>query len=117
LAYLAIVSAKITLDAQPTDFNNGKHAYGTGPYKFVEYVPGDRVVLAANADYWGGKPRWQKVTIKPMTNAASRTAALLAGDVDVISDVSPTDIPRLKADKRLLVIETVSNRIIFWTID
>ncbi|MBM3600866.1 MAG: ABC transporter substrate-binding protein [Alphaproteobacteria bacterium] len=117
LAYLAIVSHKIGIDAQSTDFNNGKHATGTGPYKFVEFVPGERTVFAANADYWGGKPRWQKVTVRPMVNAASRTAALLAGDVHVISDVSPTDIPRLKSDNRLTVTETVSNRIIFWTID
>jgi peptide/nickel transport system substrate-binding protein len=117
IAYLAIVSRKIGMDATPQDFNNGKHAYGTGPYKFESYAPGDRIVLGANPDYWGGKPHWQKVTIRPMTNAATRTAALLAGDVDVINDLPPTDVPRLKSDPRFLVTESVSNRIIFWTID
>jgi len=117
LAYVGIVSHRIGIDAKPTDFNIGKHAIGTGPYKLVEYVPGDRVILAANPDYWAGKPRWQKVTVRALPNDASRVAALLAGDVDVIGEVPPTDVARLQADKRFLVTQNVSNRIIMWTID
>jgi peptide/nickel transport system substrate-binding protein len=117
LAYLAIVSSKIGDKALPEDFNNGKHAIGSGPYKLVEFRFGDRLVLAPNPDYWGGKPRWQKVTMKPLTNARSRLAALLAGDVDVIADVPLTDVPRLKSDRRFTLAEIVSNRIIFWSLD
>jgi len=117
IAYLAIVSRKVGLDARPEDFNNGKHTYGTGPYKFVKHTPGDRTELVANPDYWGVQPHWKSVTIRPMTNAAARTAALLAGDVDTINDVPPTDISRLKSDPRFLVTQSVSNRIMFWTID
>jgi peptide/nickel transport system substrate-binding protein len=117
LAYLGIVSAKTGPDAQPTRFNSGELAIGTGPYRFVEYVPGSRVVLSAHADYWGDKPRWSRVVIRPISTPASRMAALLAGDVDVIADVPPVDVPRLRADKRFVMSETVSNRIIFWTLD
>jgi peptide/nickel transport system substrate-binding protein len=117
MAYLGIVSAKIGLDAAPEDFNNGKIAQGTGPYRFVEFQRGDRIEVAANADYWGAKPRWQKVAFKPLTNARSRTAALLAGDVDVIADVPLVDVPRVKADSRFLVTDIASNRVMFWTLD
>src|SRR5262249_43088138 len=62
LAYIGIVNSKIGMDAAPEDFNNGKHAIGTGPYKFVEFRSGERLVMAANPDYWGGRPHWQTVT-------------------------------------------------------
>jgi peptide/nickel transport system substrate-binding protein len=117
LAYLAIVSARIGLGAMPGDFNTGRHAIGTGPYRFVEFVSGSRVVLAPNPDHWGEKPAWSRVTVRPIPNAAARTAALLAGDVDVIGDVPPIDVPRLRRDPRFVVSDIVSNRIMFWTLD
>jgi peptide/nickel transport system substrate-binding protein len=117
IAYLGIVSSKIGLNALSEDFNSGKIAYGTGPYRFVEFKRGDRIELAINGDYRGEKPRWQKVILKPLTNARSRTAALLAGDVDMIADVPLVDVPRFKADNRFLVTDIASSRIIFWTLD
>ena len=43
-------------EQSPTvDFNGGRAAVGTGPFKFVEYIPGDRIVLARNDAYWGPK--------------------------------------------------------------
>lgn len=43
--------------SQPDDYNNGKAMIGAGPYKFVEWVPADRLVMVANPDWWGGKPK------------------------------------------------------------
>src|SRR5690606_18598055 len=57
------------------DFNNGKLAVGTGPYRFEEFVKGDRLVLTKNADYWGGEPEWDKVTFKPISSDGLRVAA------------------------------------------
>ena len=54
---MRIISKKNAEGATTADFNSGKAAIGTGPYKFVEYIAGDRIVLQANADYWGGKPK------------------------------------------------------------
>ena len=83
LSTIHIISKKA--EQAPTgDFNNGKAAIGTGPFKFVEYVPGDRIVLARNDAYWGDKPHWAKVTLKLITNNSARVAALLAGDVQLI---------------------------------
>ena len=90
---------------------------GSGPFKFVEYVPGDRIVMTANADYWGGKPKWDKVTMKPIKSGPSRVAALLAGDVDVIEGVPTADITRLKKDPKLQLSSGTSNRVIYLHID
>jgi peptide/nickel transport system substrate-binding protein len=117
LSSIAIVSARIGRDADPGSFNKGETAIGTGPFKFVEWLAGSHLKLAANPDYWGGRPRWDEVTIRPITNAGARVAALLAGDVDVIADVPPIDIARLGREPNLSLWRDVSNRVIFWTMD
>jgi peptide/nickel transport system substrate-binding protein len=62
---------------------------GTGPYKFVEWVRGSHVTLEANVDYWGGAPDIGEVTFRPIEEAATRLAALQAGEVDVVTDLIP----------------------------
>ncbi|MBI3710138.1 MAG: ABC transporter substrate-binding protein [Proteobacteria bacterium] len=117
LAQISIVSAKRTRDVPSTSFNGGAAAIGTGPYKFVEFMPGSHVTFAANADYWGGAPPWSKVTLKLLSNAGSRLAALLAGDVDAIAEVPTTDIGRLARDGRVVLSQGPSNRVMFWAMD
>lgn len=99
------------------DFNKGSAAIGTGPYKFVEWVPGNRLVLARNDSYWGPKPDWGKVIMRPITNNAARVAALLAGDVDFIENVPTADLARLKTNPAVRVVQTVSNRVIYLHLD
>ncbi|MDR3099542.1 MAG: ABC transporter substrate-binding protein [Paraburkholderia sp.] len=96
LASVHIVSKHIGEKSQTDDYNSGRAMIGTGPYKFVSYTPGDRVEMVRNDQYWDGKPLWAKVDYRYVNNGAARTAALLAGDVDVIDKVSASDIPRLK---------------------
>lgn len=99
------------------DFNNGKATIGTGPFKFGEHVKGDRTVLMRNDAYWGEKTEWDKVTIKPITNAAARVAALLAGDVDFISKPPTQDLPRLEKDPKVKLSSGLSNRVIYLHMD
>ncbi|MEM9028496.1 MAG: ABC transporter substrate-binding protein [Pseudomonadota bacterium] len=117
LTTFGIVSKKHGEGATTADYNSGKAAIGTGPFKFVEYVPGDRIVLQANENYWGGKPKWDKVTLKPIKSGPSRVSALLAGDVDVIEGVPTTDIERLKKDPNLQLSSGISNRVIYLHLD
>src|SRR5690606_12545621 len=56
LAQVYIISRSATGSATTADFNTGKAAIGTGPYRFVEWQRGDRLVLKRNDAYWGGKP-------------------------------------------------------------
>ena len=117
LTNVGIISRKIGQDAKTPDYNSGKAALGTGPYKLVEWVQGDRLVLQRNEGYWGAKPHWDRVIVKPITNPASRTAALLAGDVDVINNVPSSDIARLKQDARLSLSQGLGLRLYYLSLD
>ena len=99
------------------DFNDGKATIGTGPFRFVGYVPGDRVTLARNEAYWGAKPHWQRVTLRFVTNTAARVAGLLAGDLQVIDDVPPVDIASLRARPDVTLARARSNRVMFLHMD
>jgi len=111
-----IISDK-AVDATTEDFNSGKATAGTGPYKFIEWVPGDRLVLERNESYYGTKPEWDKVVYKPIKSGPSRVAALLAGDVDFIDNVPTIDIKRLEKDPKLSLSQGISNRIIYLHMD
>jgi len=104
-------------NAKTEEFNAGTMAIGTGPYRFVSYRPGDRVELARNDGYWGQRQPWQRVHYRIITNDSARTAALLAGDVDVIDQVATSDIARLRRDARVGMAEITSLRIVYLHID
>jgi peptide/nickel transport system substrate-binding protein len=103
--------------ASTAEFNAGRAMIGTGPYRMQEYTPGSQVVMVRNPHYWGPAEPWSKVTARIMSNNATRTAALLAGDLDVIDNVGPADMPRLRASSRHRVVDAVSNRVIYLMID
>lgn len=117
LAHIAVVDRRIGHDAPPSVFTTSAGANGTGPYKFVEFLPGDRLVLMANPLYWGEKPRWDRVTLQTMRTPAARLAALLAGDVDAIAEVPTVDVERLKRENKIVLSQGISNRVIFWAMD
>src|SRR5690606_19573130 len=71
LASIHIVSKHIGEKSATEDYNSGKAMIGTGPYKFVSYTPGDRVIMTRNDDYWGEKQIWEKVNYRYINNAAS----------------------------------------------
>jgi len=113
LGSVYILPKAVAEKATTEDFNSGKAAIGTGPYKFVEYVPNQRVVMKANYGYWGGEEPWDKVTFKILTNSAARVAALLSGDVQMIETVPTSDIAKLSSDKNFALSDKVSNRVIY----
>jgi len=117
VSVLSIISVEAGQDASTEDYNSGKAAIGSGPFKFAEYVPGDRIVFERNDDYWGEKPVWDKVTFKPIDSNPSRVAALLAGDVDMIESVPTTDIESLKGEEDISLSQGISNRVIYLHLD
>ncbi len=112
-----IVSRKNGENATTADYNSGKAAIGTGPYREVEWVPGDHITLERVDGYYDARPDWQRVIYKPITNDAARVATLLSGDVDLISNVPGNDISRLKQDPDITLGTMESNRCYFWTLD
>lgn len=99
------------------DFNAGRAAIGAGPYRLVEFVPGDRVVLQRNDNYWGPRPHWQRVTLRLIANDAARVAALLAGDVQIIENVPPDSVQRVRSNQQINVAQITSNRVIYLAMD
>jgi peptide/nickel transport system substrate-binding protein len=97
-ANVFIVSAKAARGATTADFNSGKAVVGTGPYKLVEWVSGERLVVDRNEKYWGPRPAWARVTEKVIAKDPSRLASLLAGQVDAIDAVPIPDLERLRKD-------------------
>ena len=96
ISSIYIVSKHVGEKSRTEDYNAGRAMVGSGPYKFVSHTPGDRTVFERSPSYWGPKPVWDKVTYRFINNGAARTAALLAGDVDMIDKVAVTDVDKLR---------------------
>jgi peptide/nickel transport system substrate-binding protein len=90
------------------EFNSGKLAIGTGPYRLASFIHGDRLELVRNEQYWGPAEPWDRVTFRYVPQPGSRVAALLAGEVDLIDYVPSQDVARLERDPRLRVFSTDS---------
>jgi len=69
---------------------------GTGPFKFVEWVRADRVLLTANEGYWGGKPPIDMVTFKPVPEVSTQIAGLQNGQLDLVPSFSSDLLEALK---------------------
>jgi peptide/nickel transport system substrate-binding protein len=117
LSQVFMLGRDIHAGASTADFNDGKVAIGTGPFRLVSYAPSDRIVMARNDAWWGGAPHWANVTYRMITNDAARMAALLAGDVDFIDQIPTADLARLRGDSRFRVAETTSLRTMYVTLD
>jgi peptide/nickel transport system substrate-binding protein len=117
LASARIVSKKAAQGATTADFNSGKAAIGAGPYKMESVLLGDRVIFVRNENYWGPKPYWDKVVYRLIANDAARTAAIQAGDVDIIDQVSTRDVGTLQKNPKLEIRSPSGQRLIYIYMD
>lgn len=111
ISYVSIMS-KTYLD-EVGDRGYATKPVGTGPYKLVEWVKDDRMVLEANPDYWRGAPAIKTATYRPIPSEASRAAALLSGEVDLVPAVAPSLVPQLETSPDLEVGIAPGFRVIF----
>ena len=112
-----MVSKKAAESASLEDFNSGKAAIGTGPYKFVQWRPAESLKLTAYEGYWGEKPDYENVEFRFIANDAARTAALLSGSVDLIDSVSPSDVARLEGSGNIKVFPIESGRLVYMALN
>ena len=117
LARVMIVSRANGRAAKTDDYNTGKAAIGTGPYKVTEFVRGEKLIVARNDAYWRGQPQWDRVILRPIADDQARVAALVSGDVDLIEDVPTAALARLKEDPKVEVVQAVSQRVIYLHMD
>ena len=78
---------------------------GTGPFKFSNWVQGDRIELVRNDDYWGTPAKLEKATFKFISEPTAAFAAIMAGDLDAFPAYpAPENLPQLDADPRYAVV-------------
>jgi peptide/nickel transport system substrate-binding protein len=109
LTAVMILSRQLHESSTTADFNNGRAMIGTGAYRHVSYVQGDRLEVERNPNFWGNRAPWDRVQIRFVSSPGSRVAALLSGDVDLIDGVPTQDVARLQADPRVEIFGTESN--------
>ncbi len=114
---ILIVSSRAAKGAGTEDFNSGKAAIGTGPFKLMRYAKGDRVELARHDAYWGGKAPWDKVTFRIITSDPTRVAALYANDVQAIENVPTSDLAKISKTVAINTFRVVSHRVMYLHLD
>lgn len=117
LSSVAIISRRNGEGATTMDYQAGRATIGTGPYRLAEHIPGDRIIYARNPSYWGGVEPWNTVTFRIIPIGPARVAAMLAGDVDMISEVPTTDIARLRSRTDVRLWSGSTSRVTFVSVD
>lgn len=97
LAYpTGLIVSPAAVEQHGADF--GRNPSGTGPFRFAEWRSNEAVVVEANADYWDGAPELQAVVFRPITDANTRTAEMLAGGIDLMVEVPPVALSEFQDD-------------------
>jgi peptide/nickel transport system substrate-binding protein len=95
-----------------------RNTNGTGPYILKTWEPDKRIVMQANPAWWDKiEGNVTEVIYTPIKSDQTRVAALLAGDVDLLTDLPTQDVARLSKDPKLKVLEGAENRTIFIGMD
>ncbi|MCM2328875.1 MAG: ABC transporter substrate-binding protein [Lysobacter sp.] len=109
---------------RPQDYKNKEETYasrnanGTGPYVLKSREADVKTVLVLNSNWWGKmEGNVNEIIYQPIKQDGTRLAALLSGEVDFVLDPPPQDIPRLKKDPKIKVVEGNENRTIFFGFD
>jgi peptide/nickel transport system substrate-binding protein len=112
----------------PQDLRSGDETYasrnanGTGPYLLAKREAEVATTLERNPRWWGNalhrfEGNVDRIEYRPIKSDATRLAALVAGDIDLMLDPPPQDIARLAADPRLAIVEGPENRVIYLAMD
>ncbi len=79
----------------------GQNPVGTGPFKFVEWVKDDKIVLEANKDYWEGEPALDQIIFRSIPDNSARFMELQAGNIDIMDGLNPPDVKIVEEDENL----------------
>jgi peptide/nickel transport system substrate-binding protein len=85
-------------------FIDQRHPVGTGPFRFVEWIPNERIVLDANPDYWDGKPKIDRLIFKVVPDSSTRLIQLQTGQIQAMDGIDPNSLPIIKGDKNLTLL-------------
>jgi peptide/nickel transport system substrate-binding protein len=95
-----------------------RNANGTGPFMLKSWEQDVKLVLARNPNWWGKMDsNVTEIVYSPIKSEATRIAALLSGEVDMVLDPSPADLTKLRSAPALKVLDGAENRTIFFGMD
>ncbi len=81
-----------------------RHPVGTGPFRFVEWIKDDRIVLDKNPDYWGDPPRVDRLIFRSIPENSVRLIALSHGSIHGMDNLVPDFIPDIEANPDLQLL-------------
>ena len=99
--FCAIVSP-VAVEKWGDDF--ARHPVGTGPFRFVEWIKDDRVVLERNPDYWGPAPKIDRLIFRSIPENSVRLIALTQGSIDGMDNLVPDFLPTIESDENLTLL-------------
>lgn len=110
---------------KPQDFKNKEETYtarntnGTGPFILKAREPDVKTVFVVNPKWWGKRDSESidEVIYTPIKNNATRISALLSGEIDFVLDPPVQDVPKLKENKAIKIMEGNENRTLFLNFD
>lgn len=115
LNYIKIIPKHYVEQVGDDEFN--AHPIGSGPYKMVEWNKDASIKLEAFDEYFGGKPVVDELVCKVIPEASARIAALEAGEVDLISAVTTSQIERLNGLGNVEVVSRPTTRTAYYTMN
>lgn len=100
---IAITSFSIVSPTAVKKFGDeySNNPVGTGPFKFVQWDRGDKIVLAANEKYWGGRPKLDRVIFRSIPDNAVRLIELQRGGLHAMEFPNPDDLQQIQDDESL----------------
>lgn len=114
LDFIGMLSEKYFSEASDAEIS--QQPVGTGPYEVTEWVKDDHITLERRDDYWGTLPEIETIIIRPIPDAQTRLAELLAGNADIALNISPDDMERVEATEGVHMATVQGGREIFLAI-
>lgn len=90
---------------------------GTGPYELVEFIPGERILLEANEDYWGIKPNFEQIEFLAVPDGQTRLLAMRNGDIDGTFGIPISEADQWNGLDGVNVVTTPSLGVYFLSLD
>src|SRR3990170_3768957 len=99
------ISSPAAMEAAGEDYGTpAGGSVGTGPFKFVEWVEGDQITVAANDEYWGGRPKIDQIIWRVIPDDSARFLALKAGDIHALEQAVVEDLTAAESDPDLTIV-------------
>ena len=94
----------------PSSYENAvSEPIGSGPFKFINWTPNDRIILERNEGYWGQKPSYETLIFKPIPDPQVALTNLYAGEVDIVAEPSTAVFAQVDSSTAKVVRPSVSN--------